>query len=75
MREGGGNCLKYLERGVKQKRGEGTQRSQKGGLKLSYELCLRHERVNAETTNCYLEGFCASYNLKNLIKQPLASKT
>ena len=65
---------------MKQKRGEGTQRSKKGGklkkgsLEPSYELCLRHERVNAETTNCYLEEFCASYNLKNLIKQPTCSK-
>ena len=29
---------------------------------------------NAEMTNSYLEQFCASYNLRNLIKQSIASK-
>ena len=29
---------------------------------------------NAEMTNHYLEEFCASYNLKNLIKEPTCIK-
>ena len=30
---------------------------------------------NAEVTNSYLEEFCASYNLKNLMKQPTYFKS
>ena len=34
MREGGGNCLKYLERGGTERRGEETKILKRGGGKL-----------------------------------------
>ena len=34
LREGGGNCLKYLKRGRRRKEGRGKQKFEKGGEKL-----------------------------------------
>ena len=39
-----------------------------------YENFIAIADFNAEMTNSYLEEFCASYNLKNLIKQPTCFK-
>ena len=39
-----------------------------------YENFIVIGDFNAEMTNSYLEEFCASYNLKNLIKQPTCLK-
>ena len=35
-----------------------------------YENFIVIDDLNAEMTDSYLEEFCASYNLKDLIKQP-----
>ena len=35
-----------------------------------YENFIVIDDFNAEMTDSYLEEFCASYNLRNLIKQP-----
>ena len=37
FQEGGGNCVKYLKNGVKQKRGEGKQKDFNKGGKLDQE--------------------------------------
>ena len=39
-----------------------------------YENFIVIGDFNVEMTNYYLEGFCASYNLKNLVKQPTCLK-
>ena len=39
-----------------------------------YENFIVIGDFNAEMTNSYLEEFCASYNLKNLIKNPTCFK-
>ena len=39
-----------------------------------YEHFIVIGDFNEEMTNNYLEEFCASYNLKNLIKQPTCFK-
>ena len=40
-----------------------------------YENFIVIGDFNAEITNNYLEEFCTSYNLKNLIKQPTCFKS
>ena len=40
----------------------------------NYENVIVKGDFNAEMTNNYLEEFCASYNFKNLIKQPTCFK-
>ena len=46
LREGGGNCLKYLKRGWNRKEGRGSKDLKKvGGLETPYELW--YETLNA----------------------------
>ena len=47
MREGGGNCLKYLKRGWKRKEGRGNKDLKKGGKAGPRGGCLK--KVGAGT--------------------------